>query len=44
MACAFKQLLTLPNNKESCIRDVVSIGVFYMKLQHGFFQHTYQLT
>jgi len=29
--------------KQSCIKDVVSIGFFYMKPQHGS-QHAYQLT
>jgi len=43
MACVFKRLLSLPNNKQSCITDVLSIGFFYTTLQHGS-QHTYQLT
>jgi len=28
MACAFKRLLSQPNNKQSCIRDVVSMSFF----------------
>jgi len=40
MACVFERLLSYPNNKQSCIRDVVSIGFFYMTLQHGS-QHAY---
>jgi len=28
MACVFKQLLSYSNNKQSCIRDVLSIGFF----------------
>jgi len=51
MACVFKRLLSFSNrvsgmlyhNKQSCIRNFVSIGFFYMKLQHGS-QHAYQLT
>ena len=33
----------LDKQKQSYIKDIVSIGFLYMKLQSGF-QHTYQLT
>jgi len=36
-------IVILAKNKQSCVRDVVLIGFFYMKLQHGS-QHAYQLT